>query len=246
MSDAAGDDPGRGRSSWGRVVLGAGLAIGLVGLLISVVSGEATPRNSDTRAVVLFLGDSNITLAAANIDWALTWQDHEDNGYVPVMASRVGSAIRTPDCLEPEGCDTYDYWDGKLASIEDEVTPDAIVINLGVNDAESEGTATSPGYAAYDEKIDWLMERTGDVPVLWTNLPCALEPPDVQAGCEVVNDALEQAPERWPNLTLLDWSERAGTDTDLVLPRDVHLSPAGRALWTELVVEGLDTEFPAG
>jgi lysophospholipase L1-like esterase len=246
VTDGAEAEPGSGRPSRWRIVLGGVLAIGLVGLLVSVVGGEGTPRNSDTRAVVLFVGDSNVTLAAANIDWALTWQAHEDNGYVPVMASRVGSAIRTPDCLEPDGCDTFDYWADKLASLEDKVVPDAIVINLGVNDAGLEGTATSPGYAGYDEKIDWLMERTGDVPVLWTNLPCALEPPDIQPGCEVVNDALAQAPERWPNLTLVDWSERAGTNPDVILPGDLHLSPAGRALWAELVVEALDAEFPTG
>jgi lysophospholipase L1-like esterase len=233
------------RSSWWKGGLAALLAVGLVGLLVSAVGGEATPRNSGTRAVVLFVGDSNITLAAAEIDWALTWQEHEDNGYVPVMASRVGSTIRTPDCLDPDGCTTFDYWADKLAGVEDRVQPDVIVVNLGINDAMEEGTATSPGYADYDAKVDWFMELTDEVPVLWTNLPCALEPQDVQAGCEVVNDALARAPERWPNLTVLDWSERAGANRDVLPVGDVHLSPVGRTLWTELVVDALDAEFPA-
>jgi lysophospholipase L1-like esterase len=232
------------RSSWWKGGLVALLAVGLVGLLVSVVAGEASPRNSGTRAVVLFAGDSNITLAAAEIDWALTWQEHEDNGYVPVMASRVGATIRTPDCLEPDGCSSFDYWADKLASIEDRVQPDVIVVNLGVNDAGEEGTATTPGYADYDAKVDWFMQLTGDIPVLWTNRPCALEPPDVQPGCEVVNAALARAPERWANLTVLDWSERSGTDREVLAAGDVHLTPAGRTRWTELVVEALDAEFP--
>ncbi len=46
--------------------------------------------------------------------------------------------------------------------------PDIVVVNLGVNDTGARGTSTTPGYAGYGAKIDYLMALLGDRPVLWT------------------------------------------------------------------------------
>src|SRR4051794_23406044 len=94
-----------------------------------------------TRAVVLFLGDSNVSVSAEAIDWALTGQPslglqpHKNNGYIPVLASRSGSGIRTADCPDEATCTTYDYWKLKLETFQQKIVPDAIVADLGINDS---------------------------------------------------------------------------------------------------------------
>ena len=226
----------------------------LIGILLAlllttgaVAAGAVTSGNTDTRGVVLFVGDSNVTLSANTIDWTLTWFHHHNNGYVPVLASRVGSTIRTPSCLDPTGCTRFDYWKLKLASVLPKVDADVIVNDLGINDTYEPGTATTPGYSQYGQKIDWFMNSLGDKPVLWTNLPCALEPPDLLTGCKTVNHALSMARERWPNLTVLAWSDVANRHPEYMKSPgdDVHYSVAGQVAWSRLVVAALDARFPA-
>ena len=172
-----------------RKILGA-LTIVAVVVAASPVGAALTTddHNDHVRAVVLFVGDSNETFGANRIVWTLTWNDHNDNGYIPVMASRVGAGIRTPDCLDPTSCSTNDYWQVKLGELGARVQPDVIVNNLGINDTESPGTQTTLGYANYSKKIDWFMSLVPPTtPVLWTNLPCSIEPADRASGCASVN-----------------------------------------------------------
>jgi lysophospholipase L1-like esterase len=225
------------------------LAAAVVASLI-VANGAAptaSPRNSHVRGVVLFVGDSNITLAANRIVWALTWEEHNDNGYVPIMASRVGSSIRTYDCLEPRGCRTTEYWKQRLGELLPSVAPDVVVTNLGVNDTGVRGSATTPGSAGYDEKIDWFMELLpADTPVLWTTSPCDILPPERSERCAEVNRALTEAPERWSNLTLVDWEAAASGHPEYINDDElgIHYGPAGHRAWTELVLGELDELFP--
>jgi hypothetical protein len=227
----------------------------LVGVLLvllfsagAVVADAVTTSNAETRGVVLFVGDSNITLGSAAIDVTLTWGQHNDNGYVPVLASRAGSMIRTPDCLNsPTPCTTFDYWKLKLATIMPKVNADVIVNDLGINDTATSGTATTPGYAYYGQKIDWFMELVGGKPVLWTNLPCAIEPPARRDGCQTVNWSLSLAAQRWPNLTVLGWNLVANNHPEYMSSpgEGIHYSAAGRLAWSKLVVDSLDDRFPA-
>src|SRR4051794_524802 len=213
------------------------------------VVGATTADNSHVRAVVLFVGDSNVSLGAGPIDWVLTSQDHNDNGYIPVMASRFGAGIRTPDCLETTTpCPTADYWATKIGEILAKVRPDAIVSDLGINDAVSTGTLTSLGYGSYTKKIDWFMSVVpSTTPVLWTNLPCGLEPVDRFNGCNAVNYALKASSSRWSNLAVMDWNFRAyGHPEYMSAPgTEVHLSTTGHLAWANLVVQRLDARFPA-
>jgi hypothetical protein len=224
-----------------RALIGALLT---VLLSAGVVSAGAVATNSgQTRAVVLFVGDSNVTLGAGAIEMAVS---QPVNQYVPVLAARVGARIRTPDCLNPWDCQTFDYWRYKLASFRSKVDSDAIVTNLGINDAMTPGTADGPGYAFYGRKIDWFMNLVGGERVLWTSLPCDLEPSDYQAGCKVVNYELFRAVDRWPNLTVLHWGKRALDHPEYMRgPGSVHYSDAGYAAWSELVVEALNARFQA-
>ena len=70
-----------------------------------------------------------------------------------------------------------DYWQIRLPQVLAAVQPDVILIELGINDTDRPGTVTTTGYAAYGQKINWLLNLLPmGVPVLWSNLPCALEP----------------------------------------------------------------------
>ena len=223
--------------------------VGLLVLLFStgtILAGAITSSNAGTRGVVLFVGDSNITLGSRVIDWALTSQDHKDNGYVPVFASRVGSVIRTPSCLDTTTkCTAYNYWKLKLASILPKVNADAIVNDLGINDTSMAGTATTPGYSHYGQKIDWFMNLVDGKPVLWTDLPCAIEPLARRDACQTINNALSLAEGRWPNLTVLNWSIVANDHPEYMSSGDAHYSIAGLTAWSKLVVDSLDTRFAA-
>ncbi|MGQ0832923.1 MAG: SGNH/GDSL hydrolase family protein [Microthrixaceae bacterium] len=206
-------------------------------------SATVAPGNAEVRGVVLFAGDSNVTLAATNIVNVLTWRTHTDNGYVPVVAGRVNASIRTYDCATRSGCTTTDYWPTKLGNIFDRANPDAVVVNLGINDALGPGSETTPGYSKYPEKIDYLMRSMGGRPVLWTNLPCNLEPEAWRQGCAAINRALASASSRWPNLTVLDWSSRAKDHPEYMNAGDVHLTSTGHAAWANFVVQALDARF---
>jgi hypothetical protein len=212
-----------------------------------VAAGAVSTHNSGTRGVVLFVGDSNVTLGATQIDWATTWESHNDNGYVPVFASRVGAAVRTEDCVDVTNCTTFNYWRLKLAGILPKVDADVMVNNLGINDTASAGTAGTPGYSHYALKIDWFMKLVGGKRVFWTDLPCTIEPSDRMTGCNAVNDALRQAPQRWSNLTVLAWDTAANGHPEYMASpgKDVHYSAAGERAWTRLVVNALDAQFPA-
>jgi hypothetical protein len=237
------------RVRWRRPLrVGVGVAFTAVVIAGAAAVGTAlTSGNASTRGVVLFVGDSNVTLAAGNIESVLAWNTHSDNGYVPVMASRVGAAIRTYDCLNPTGCTTTDYWKTKLASLASKVVPDVIVNDLGVNDTSQAGQLTTPGYDHYGQKIDWFMALTGGRPVLWTNVPCSIEPPEIVTACDLIDYQLASARARWPNLTVLDWNlAAAGHPEYMAAPgTDVHYSSGGFAAWANFVVRALDRRFPS-
>jgi hypothetical protein len=227
-----------------------GFIAAFIAVLLSagaLAAGAATSHNADTRGLVLFAGDSNITMSAGAINALTTWYEHNNNGYVPVFAPRVGAAIRTPDCLDAAGCTTFDYWKLKLATILPKLDADAIVTELGINDTAAQGTATTPGYASYGEKIDWFMRLVGDTPVFWTLLPCAIEPPAREVGCKRVNAALTQASGRWSNLSVLEWNVEADPHPEYMSPSGsgIHYSAIGRAAWARFVLEALDARFAA-
>ena len=120
-------------------------------------------------------------------------------------------------------------WPGELADLH----VSGVVLNLGINDTVSPGNGLDQGYANYDAKIDWLLGELPVVPVVWSNLPCHLEPPARATGCAVVNAALARAEGRWTNLTVADWASAAPAHA--IPPGDVHLTYKGALAWAEFV-----------
>jgi lysophospholipase L1-like esterase len=225
------------------LVLGSGAAV-------ATYAAANSASNAQVRGVVLFVGDSNVTLSAGQIVAATTWQMHFNNGYIPVLASRVGASIRSEDCLVAKGCHTDNYWQIRLRALFKRVHPNAIVNNLGINDTAFLGTPTTRGYAAYSAKIDWFMGLLPKgVPVFWTNLPCSIEPRSRLVGCRHVNAALTQATKRWPNLVVINWAAAADAHHEWMTSHGtspgVHYTITGDSKWTNLVVKTLDAHLRA-
>ena len=230
-------------------VSAAVIALALVGAV--AVTGYAAANsasNAQLRGVVMFVGDSNVTLSSAQIVAETTWETHLDDGYVPVLAARVGASIRTPDCMVAQGCTTDNYWQIRLAALLGSVHPNAIVNNLGINDTAALGTPTTRGYAAYGAKIDWFMGLLPKgVPVFWTNLPCTIEPKNRLTGCRTVDAALAAATKRWPDLVDVNWAGTADSHPDWMIFQgtspEVHYTTTGDANWASLVVKTLDAHL---
>lgn len=216
------------------------LAIATAGIVYAV-----TASNAHNRGVVLFAGDSNIVLASGIVEN----QFNDYNSFVPVFAARTGRGIRSPDCLVLTGCTTNNYWQTKLAETFKKVQPDAVVTNLGINDTPAAGSSTSLGYAWYNLKIDWFMNllpRTK--PVYWSNLPCDIEPPSRQTGCQIVNSSLTKAMARWPNLHVLDWASIANSHPEYMglvgTELGIHYTGEGHTAWGLMVKNALNARFP--
>jgi hypothetical protein len=150
---------------------------GIAGLVVALAVGLAACKPAP-RGVVTLIGDSNLTNSAA---WLVDAFNTRDNGYVEYVLATSGTTIRFPDCavsLPPNTvCTSYNFWKVRLATAWPRVNTDVIVVELGINDAGQLGTPDSMGYSGYDAKVDWFMGLLPpNKPVLWTNLPCVIEP----------------------------------------------------------------------
>ena len=221
------------------------LALATVGVVGADVAHTApVPSAGHVRAKVAFIGDSNIAFGATAIAEALT---ERNEPYELIDLASGGTSIRAQDCPAWTPCTTFNYW--KLRLSEARAVPGAWVVNLGINDTWSAGTATSPGWVGYPAKIDWLMALLGSKPVIWTNLPCHIEPATLRTPCVAINQALAAAPARWPNLTILDWRTVANAHPEWMIDFGkwyaVHYDAAGQTAWATLVAKALDARFPA-
>jgi hypothetical protein len=221
-----------------------GIVVAALGVQVALASSPSTGR---ARSTVVFLGDSNEVLPATAVAVDLLGRD---NGYIVVNVARPGATIRFGDCSLRTSCPTYDFWKSRVQDTLAAVRPDVFVVNLGINDAVRSGTETSPGYAAYGAKIDWLMSLLGSTAVVWTNLPCKAEPAPFRPGCKAINAALMEARVRHANLSVLNWATVANAHPGYIgaPPNGVHVTAAGEAAWASLVTRKLDAMFgvPAG
>ncbi len=229
----------------------AGLSIATAATVYAVVQNTAS-----NRGIIMFVGDSNISYGARWPVRDLTYgpspdnPNHLDNSYVPVFVARAQFGIREYSCNYAPSCPGADYWKVKLGQTFTKVKPDAIVNDLGINDTVSAGTATTRGYSYYGQKIDYFMKLVpSTTKVFWTNLPCNIEPSARLNACNIVNYSLGVAPQRWPNLTIINWAYAANSHPeymDTTMPADtrVHYSDEGYAAWANMVMNALDAKFP--
>src|SRR4051812_44650155 len=207
-------------------------AVAMTSVLVLFLAACGSSSDSSSKSTTVeFVGDSNILLAQSALAKAAP----------STVAYRVvahqGFGIRNIACVgATESCAKKDYWTQQLAGSKSD-PPDVYVVNLGINDTVSLGTASTVGYVGYDKKIDYMMKLFGDTPVLWTNLPCRVEPPIRLRGCTAVNAALQKATGRHDNLTIVDWRRTANPHPEWMIPSvgGVHYWPPGYAAYSNLV-----------
>lgn len=197
--------------------------------------------DTSVHSTVLFVGDSNITRGAYQITDTLT--SRFDGAHIPIFGSRSGTGIRGYGPATCNGCPASNYWQLRLPNILANVTPTAVVIDLGINDALTPGTQTTVGYSFYGQKIDWMFAQLPDVPVFWSTLPCTLEVAAYQTGCNAVNNAILAATKRHPNLIRVPWYAAAVGHPEY-MGAQPHYTPAGYTAWSNLVLNALDAQFP--
>jgi hypothetical protein len=219
----------RQATGWGTVaaIVFRLVALTAVGGALLVGTAAAAGNTAGTPVgTVAFVGDSNLLYGGSAFDLTLSDRAH---GYIVVNVARSGATIRSEDGA---------YWTARLAALKAAVRVDAYVINLGINDTVSPGTSTTNGYAKYGEKIDWLLgQLKSSTPVIWSNLPCQIEPPQRAAGCAAVNNALAAATSRHPNLTVADWATAANDHPEWI--SGIHYTTRGLVEYAFLIFDAL-------
>ena len=160
----------------------------LVGIAIVPVATARTPAiGPNGQGTVLVVGDS-LTFGA---------------NYFGKLGERAqGTKIWTKVVLDAKN--------GRKATVGARVIADkltssttAIVVALGTNDMISKSQPWYPSYA-----IDTVMEQAGGLPVLWVNLEFSpTGRADWRSRGVRFNRALQQATNRYPNLTVADWNK---------------------------------------
>lgn len=225
-----------------------------LGLMLGAGVAQATETYSATydaslNKTVLFVGDSNFLYGATQLTVDLV---NRANGYLPIFTPKGGMGIRgyapgfcplgqggvqvtSPPCLAPN------YWSQRLGEVLATVHPDAIVVNLGINDANSPGTATTSGYSGYAAKMTYMLSLfPPDVPVFWSGLPTPVEPAARIAGCNAVNAAITAA-NAAGTIHVLRWYTAAYQHPEYM--DGIHYTDAGYEAYASMVATALDAQF---
>jgi hypothetical protein len=110
---------------------------------------------------------------------------------------------------------------------------DLVVVALGTNDARSGLTA-----AEADTRIDEMMALAAGKPVLWVNIYRS-DTKGTMAAADLFDQQLAAATNRYPNLTVLDWSSYIQSRPELMGADHIHLTSDGyvaRAEWLALQI----------
>lgn len=81
--------------------------------------------------------------------------------------------------------------------------------------------------------------------MLWTNLPCNIEPAARLVGFYAASAALAAAPARHPNLVVLDWASVANPHPGWMatFAGGVHYERVGYSAWSALVTTAFESRF---
>lgn len=148
-------------------------------------------------------------------------------GAQDAIAARLGATGWQVTQLAAESLHTYNApgaIDANAAAIGD-----TVVVGLGTNDG-----MTPAQFAGW---IDDVMERLREVDhVYWVNLRQFAE------WVPAANAELEAAADRWSNLEIIDWDERATGDPSLVFGDGIHLTPTGETAFADLIGTSVDED----
>jgi lysophospholipase L1-like esterase len=207
------------RARWGLVVV----AMIVLALVVAgcgneqrptpIVAGAARPRS------VLLVGDSLLFQTRNTVEQAL-----RARGWQPPIDGRPGSAIT--------GGFPIGSWPAQIAKLLKMTKPDVVVVELGTNGCGSCFTI--------DAGIDAVMRELEQVhAVYWVNVKDdSWIPPDPQA----INDALQRATTRYPNLHIIDMNRRFQHHPELLIPDHIHFNEAGIGVFARLLAAALPDE----
>jgi lysophospholipase L1-like esterase len=141
------------------------------------------------------------------------------------IAARLGASGWQVSQVAAESLHTYNA-PGVIVANEAAIG-DTVVVGLGTNDG-----MTPAQFAGW---IDDVMETLRDVDqVYWINLR------QFAAWVPAANAELEAATDRWSNLEIIDWDERATGDPALVFGDGIHLAPTGVTAFADLIGATVD------
>jgi peptidoglycan/LPS O-acetylase OafA/YrhL len=114
-------------------------------------------------------------------------------------------------------------------------------IAMGTNDAANQAVG---GVYSYAQRIDLLMHRIGDQPVLWLTVKSLQSSgPYADANMLKFDDALRAACQRYPNLRIYDW--RSEVRNSWFISDGIHFTSAGYAERARRIADALARAFPA-
>ena len=196
----------------------------VLGLALVACSSEHRGRaatTTTTRTVppaprVLVLGDSNLFQSAAPVEAAL-----RDAGYEPATLGVPAYGLK----------DMF-FWLQQLPDLL-AADPDVVVVGLGTND-----TGNPNDIERFPARLDRMMQALGDRPVIWITHVDDRPAAPASAG-RAINAAIRVAPERWPNLTVLDFTVDIASDPTILSADNVHFSPSGMQIWADRIANAV-------
>ena len=184
-----------------------GLATVIVGVVvIAVLASVFGGPRVEPPGPVLLMGDSLFWFAGPNMRAALA-----EDGWETHIEAEPGAGISGGGYTDVD-------WHTRVREVAGARDYEVVVIELGTN-----GCQCSWARAAIDDIMGALEEVEV---VLWLNVRTE----GVRPGAEqarLLNEALEAATDRWPNLEVVDYDSWLDDDPSLVGEDTVHLTPAG-------------------
>lgn len=184
-------------------------------VLVAAISGCASRPVVNAPATVVLVGDSILVGAASEVTTAL-----KREGWTVHIDAVGGTAIMgTPPIVR---------WPQRLDALVRERRPDVVVIELGTNDCGCPRTA---------DGIDALMGRLRSVDrVYWVNVREGAPTPEDPVA---MNDAIDNAQDRWSNLHIIDMNQRFDDRSDWVEDDRIHPNERGNKELADLIADSL-------
>jgi lysophospholipase L1-like esterase len=153
------------------------------------------------------------------------------------MTSALSAAGWQP-VIHATGGTTITYWATRVQFYEAFDRPDIVVIELGTNDCSPVECVDLAPY------IDRIMRSIPiSHPVVWLNAQEDV-PPFFAAHRDFVNNAIQNARIRWPNLSVVDLSGHFAGHPEWHNPDGLHFNEAGRQEFARFLVDALADHAP--
>jgi len=183
----------------------------------ALAPSAATPESAPPTTVatgpttILALGDSNLAFSDAPVHQALS-------------AAGIEGELRGVPSFGLKDWDTF--WKPLVPGLVEAQNPDVVVVALGTNDVW-----TVADVQTFPARLDEMMRAIGNRRVVWVTHF------DDRGGlsypAQRINDAIREAPARWPNLAVLDLAPLIDANTNLLNSDLLHFSPEGQVFYGE-------------